>query len=70
MYIYSYFTRAKPTPALTTTGKKTVIVFHRVESSHWKNEKNLKSDKNFAQPSARRESNHVREKNNLIKGLI
>ena len=34
MYIYSYFTRAKPTPALTTTGKKTVIVFHRVESSH------------------------------------
>ena len=30
IYIYSHFTRAKPTPALTTTGKKTVIVFHRV----------------------------------------
>ena len=33
IYIYSHFTRAKPTLALKTTGKKTVIVFHRVESS-------------------------------------
>ena len=38
IYIYSHFPRAKPTPALTTTGKKTVIVFHRVVEKKSSNE--------------------------------
>ena len=70
-YIYSHFTRAKPTPALTTTGKKLWLYFMELLNKIIKwIKKNLKSDKTFAQPSARTESNHVREENNLIKGLI